>query len=66
MKTTVKHSKSKSAWNVIGTELGAKYKIAIVPYIQTDDERILTRERVEALDHAEFISKCFNEQFKKK
>lgn len=60
MKTIVKHSKSKYAWNVIGTTLGAKYKIAIVPYVQTGDERILTRERLEALNHAEFISKCFN------
>lgn len=65
MKTTIKHSRSKSAWNIIGVELGGKYKIAIVPYIQTEDERILTRERLEALEHAEFISKCLND-FKRK
>lgn len=60
MKTIVKHSKTKSAWNVINTTLGEKYKIAVVPYIQTDNEQILTRERLEAFNHAEFISKCFN------
>ncbi|REC56994.1 hypothetical protein DRF62_02210 [Chryseobacterium piscium] len=62
MKTIVKHSKSKSAWNVIGTELGGKYKIAVVPYIQTEDEITQTKEKNEALEHAEFISKCFNEK----
>lgn len=31
----VKHSESKTAWNVIGTQLGGKYKIAQCPYIIT-------------------------------
>jgi intein-encoded DNA endonuclease-like protein len=55
IKTKVVHSQSKSAWNVIGTTLGAKYKIARVPYVQG-----INGERKEALDHAEFISWCFN------
>lgn len=60
MKTVVKHSKSKSAWNVVNTTLGGKYKIATVPYVQTDNPQILTRERLEAFEHAEFISQSFN------
>jgi hypothetical protein len=60
IKTKVVHSQSKSAFNVIGTELAKKYKIARVPYLVTDNEIINTREKAEALLHAEFISKCFN------
>lgn len=64
MKTIVKHSKSKSAWNIVNTTLGEKYKIATVPYIQTDDSQILTKERLEAYEHAEFISKSLNNKSK--
>jgi len=64
MKTMVKHSKSKSAWNIVNTTLGEKYKIASVPYIDTNDSRILTRERLEAFEHAQFISQSFNNKSK--
>jgi len=59
--TEVKHSQSKKAWNVIGTIPGRKYKIARVPYFH--DKRypeISTKNKAEALEHAEFISWCFN------
>ncbi|OBW43509.1 hypothetical protein AB670_00038 [Chryseobacterium sp. MOF25P] len=62
MKTIVKHSRTKSAWNVVSTTIGTKYKIAVVPYILTDDEITQTKEKNEALEHAEFISKCFNKK----
>jgi hypothetical protein len=54
IKTKGLHSSSKKEWKVIGTTLGAKYKIAIVPYVDTEE----TKE--EAFQHAEFISQCFN------
>lgn len=58
--TKVKHSESKNAWNVIGTALGAKYKIARVPYLVVEDDEILTTQnKYEALEHAIFISYCF-------
>ena len=61
IKTTVVHSKSKAAWNVIGTRLGGKYKIARIPYAVHDWSEILTaKNRHEALVHAQFISQCFN------
>lgn len=61
IKTQVVHSKSKSAWNVIGTGLGDKYKIARVPYLaETGNAIIDAREKAEALEHATFISFCFN------
>jgi len=60
IKTKVVHSLSNSAWNVIGTTLGAKYKIARVPYLAHEDKEIRKRECAEALQHAEFISHCFN------
>ncbi len=61
IKTEVKHSESKPAWNVIGTELGGKYKIARVPYCVIDGDEILTTlNKNEALEHAMFISSCFN------
>jgi len=60
IKTKVVHSESKQAWNVIGTRLGAKYKIAIIPYLITGNEIIDTPEKTEALRHAKFMSQCFN------
>ena len=46
-KTEVKHSQSKNAWNVVGTGLGEKYKIARVPYEVVEEiGRASCRERV--------------------
>ena len=60
-KTKVVHSQTKNAWNVVGTEVGCKYKIARIPYSQVEDSEIYnTREKNEALNHALFISRCFN------
>lgn len=61
IETKVVHSQSKSAWNVIGTKLGGKYKIARIPYLIVEDSEILTtRNKHTALVHAQFISQCFN------
>ena len=60
IKTKVVHSQSKAAWNVVGDTLGAKYKIARVPYEVTDEEKVTEREKIEAKNHADFISACFN------
>lgn len=61
IKTKVKHSESKNAWNIIGTELGKKYKIARLPYLAIEGGEVMTEiEKSEALRHARFISFCFN------
>lgn len=63
MKTRVVHSNSKTAWNVIGEIPGGKYKIARIPYqhIDQDGYDILnTKNKAEVLEHAQFISYCFN------
>ena len=60
IKTRVVHSQTKSAWNVIGDTLGGKYKIARVPYLTYDSDEGCQRNRVEAYEHAMFISWCFN------
>jgi len=61
IKTEIKHSESKDAWNVIGTSLGKKYKVARVPYVVIKNSWMLTEiEKSEALKHAKFISYCFN------
>lgn len=60
IKTRVVHSQSKAAWNIVGTILGGKYKIARVPYIVINDEKIDEINRSEAFEHAEYISYCFN------
>ena len=60
IKTRVVHSQSKSAWNIIGSIPGDKYKIARIPYSVTGNEVIDNINRVEAAKHAEFISYCFN------
>lgn len=58
--TKVVHSQKNPAWNVIGTALGGKYKIARVPYGSSENPTIDSRERLEAFEHALFISWCFN------
>ena len=61
IRTVVKHSKTNDAWNVVGIDLGRKYKIARVPYVtHPNDEAISTMNKFEALEHAQFISYCFN------
>lgn len=60
IKTTVVHSESKAAWNIVGTELGGKFKIARVPYLIGNGEILDSETKNEALEHAEFISECFN------
>jgi hypothetical protein len=65
IKTQIKHSQSKNAWNVIGTELGKKYKIARLPYLVIEGDEIRTEiEKSEALRQAKFISFCFNNSTK--
>lgn len=60
--TTVVHSCSKKAWNVVCKDIGEKYKIAIIPYVFTEDgsEILNTKNMYEALEYATFISDCFN------
>ena len=60
IKTEVKHSNSKFAWNVLNTVLGGKRKIAVVPYIATDIDNKDDPMRKEAFEIAKFISESFN------
>ena len=65
IETKVVHSESKPAWNVVGTKLGGKHKIARVPYVPSLDEDTDSRNMSEAFKHAEFISFCFNTYYSK-
>ena len=60
IKTKVVHSRSGAWWNVIGTTLAEKHKIAAVPYIISPNDNVTEIQRNEAKQHAEFISWCFN------
>ena len=66
LKTNVKvvHSKTKSAWNIIGTKLGCKYKIARIPYLVLEQgenmEKINTKEKAEALEIAQYLANALN------
>lgn len=60
LKTVVVHSKSKPAWNVVNKKLGGKYKIAIVPYVLTNDDQVTEQEKKEAFRYAEYISEALN------
>jgi len=67
--TKVVHSKTKTAWNVVGETLGCKYKIARIPYDVFEgeySEQINTRNKHEALEHAQFISDAFNTDYRKR
>lgn len=60
IKTKVVHSESKSAWNIVGTRIPGKYKIARIPYLTLDNIELTERNRKEAFEYAQFISYCFN------
>lgn len=55
IKTKVQHSMLDYRWEVIGTSLGKKHLIAVLPYYCESEYM-----KEEALKHAEFISYCFN------
>jgi len=66
-KVEIKHSKSKNAWNIIGTSAGSRYKIARIPYNQLPDkdndeykEQYDTQEKAEALKIAQYIVTVLN------
>lgn len=59
----VKHSETKSAWNIVGTRISEKYKIARLPYVADDNfPQITTSNRKLAFDTATFLAKCLNER----
>ena len=61
LKTSVVHSQSKVAWNVISTVVSFRHKIARIPYyIDDGDDIFSTKEKAEALSIAQFISYCVN------
>ena len=60
IKTRVAHSRTKSAWNVIGETPGGKHKVAIVPQVSIGNEATIDKSKTEAYEHAKFISYCFN------
>jgi len=60
IRTRVVHSQSKSAWNIIGMEVGKRYKIARIPYLITEDTLLNIKDQQEAYNIAEYISYCFN------
>jgi len=61
LQTKVVHSETKNAWNIVGTALGHKYKIARIPYYIAESlPEISNRNKEEAKNHATFISFCIN------
>jgi len=58
----VKHSESKNAWNVIGTQLAGKYKIARFPYLhkELNSEEFNMKEKYESFANAIAASKAPN------
>ena len=53
---SIKHSESNSQWNVIGTILGGRYKIARCPYLISDLDWLNEKEKLEQLANAKLIS----------
>lgn len=55
----VKHSESKEAWNIIGTTLGGKYKVARCPYFpfEKDEAKANAQLMASAPELLEMLSK---------
>ena len=60
----IKHSESKPAWNIIGTELGGAYKIARIPYNVSGNDIIDHDDKERALTMAKFLCNALNERIK--
>lgn len=54
-KWIVKHSETKDSYNVVGTEIGERYKIARCPYIKLS---YTDKDELEAKSNALLISKA--------
>lgn len=54
----VRHSESKKAWNVVGTALGRKYKIARCPYVFDEalSDSVNSKENEETKSNAQLIA----------
>lgn len=50
------HSNNSSAWNINGTTLGKKFRLAIVPYVAAHDPAVTAKLRAEAHELALLIS----------
>ena len=57
-KWKVKHSESKTAWNVVCTQLGRRFKIARCPYLKDISEERSKNDKNEQLANAQLISKA--------
>lgn len=55
-KWIVQHSISKTAWNVVGQELGGRHKIARLPYLVTNNPEIDIKENQEQYFNAKIIA----------
>lgn len=62
MKCKLQHSKSKTAWNVVGAVLGARYKIASFPYLNSSDysEEFNNKEMDEQKQNALLFIEAYN------
>jgi len=60
-KAKVMHSESKDAWNVIGTVLGGRWKIARFPYLQIEGSQDYNeKEKIEQYSNAMLLADAIN------
>lgn len=53
----IKHSESKTAFNIVGTRIGGLYKIARIPYLVLDKmEKVTAENKAEAEANAKLIA----------
>lgn len=62
IKTKVVHSSKNNSWNVVGTTLGAKYKVARIPYAVSEIEVVTNELSNESKNIAEYLSFCLNNE----
>lgn len=66
MKCKIKHSESKSAWNVVGTMSGGRYKLARFPYSSCADNELTRQESRRAKANAELFANAFHKDKEEK
>jgi len=61
IKVRIVHSKTEPAWRIISMSISDKQEVAIIPYnVIEGSEMYNTEKKNEALQHARFVTRCFN------
>lgn len=60
----IRHSRTKTIWYIVGTQVANKYKIAMIPYDTIGNKGYDSKSRAEAYDNAQICMDALNKAYK--